>query len=139
MNYYTTTVKYEKRQEDGSKIVSEQYLCEAVSVTDAEAIVVENVHPYTVGEFLTTSVKASKVAEIMGNIECGRFWLAKVVYITIDEKTAKEKRTIFQWLIGAEAFPEAYSVAMEEIKKYLADATITSITESPVLGVFLNK
>lgn len=91
------------------------------------------------GEFLTTSVKASKVGEIMGNIECDRFWLAKVAYITIDEKTAKEKRTTFQWLIGAESFPEAYYVAMEEIKKSLADAIITSITESPVLGAFLNK
>lgn len=140
MSNFIAVVKYEKIQENGSiKRVSEQYLCEALSVTEAEAVVTENVRPYISGDFLTTAIKTSKISEVMGDKGCGHFWLAKVAYIVIDEKTAKEKRTIVQWLIGAETFPEAYYIAIEEIKKGIEDAIITSISESPVIDTFLTK
>ena len=72
MSYFITVVKYDKIRENGAvHRVSEQYLCNALSCTEAEAIVTENLRPYISGDFLTTSVKASKITDVIGDTDCG--------------------------------------------------------------------
>lgn len=133
MSYFIAVVKYDKMQENGTvKRVSEQYLCDALSVTEAEAIVTESLKPYISGDFITTSVKTSKIAEVMGDKECGRFWLVKVAFITIDEKTAAEKRTISQILVGAPDFTNAVENFNEGMKGTLADFEVLSLAETPI-------
>lgn len=133
MSYFIAVVKYDKMQENGAvKRVSEQYLCDALTCTEAEAIVTENLKPYISGDFFTTSVKASKIAEIMGDKECGRFWLVKVAFITIDEKTAAEKRTISQILVGAPDFTNAVENFNDGMKGTMADFEIVSLAETPI-------
>lgn len=139
MNYNIAKCRYEKTFDDGKhKLVTEQYLVDSLSVTECETRAVERLSALY-PDIEVRDVVSTKIAEIMGDKECGHFWLAKVAYIVIDEKTAKEKRTIVQWLIGAETFPEAYYIAIEEIKKGIEDAIITSISESPVIDTFLTK
>lgn len=133
MSYFIAVVKYDKMQENGAvKRVSEQYLCDALTCTEAEAIVTENLKPYISGDFFTTSVKTSKIAEVMGDKECGRFWLCKVAFITIDENTAAEKRTISQILVGAPDFTNAVENFNEGMKGTMADFEIVSLAETPI-------
>lgn len=140
MSNFIAVVKYEKIQENGSiKRVSEPYLCEALSVTEAEAVVTENVRPYISGDFLTTAIKTSKISEVMGDKGCGHFWLAKVAFIAIDEKTAVEKRTISQILVGADDFATAVENFMEGMKDTMADIEIVSIAETPIKDYFPTK
>lgn len=135
MSYFIATCKYEKMQENGAvKRVSEKYLCDALSVVEADAVVTENLKPYISGEFEITKVERTPIAEVMGDKECGKLFLAKVNFIQIDEKTAKEKKSQSQWLIGAEDYDKAKAVLTEEIGKCMADIEIAGLVESPIVG-----
>lgn len=133
MSYFIAVVKYDKMQENGAvKRVSEQYLCGALTCTEAEAIVTENLTPYISGDFFTTSVKTSKISEVMGDKECGRFWLVKVAFITIDERSGAEKRTISQILVGAPDFTNAVEEFNDGMKGTMADFEIVTLAETPI-------
>ena len=135
MSYFIATCKYEKMQENGTvKRVSEKYLCDALSIVEAVETTTANLQPYISGEFEITKVERTPIAEVMGDKECGRFFLAKVNSIQIDERTAKEKKSQSQWLIGAEDYDMAKAEVTDEIKKSMADIEINGITESPIVG-----
>lgn len=133
MSYFIATCKYEKMQENGAvKRVSEKYLCDALSVVEADAVVTENLKPYISGDFFTSKVENSPIAEVIGDKEADKFYLAKVAFVTIDERTAKEKRTVSQWLIGGTDFNDAYEMVLREINKCMADIEIVSLAETPI-------
>lgn len=122
-------------QENGAvKRVSEKYLCDALSIVEAVETTTANLQPYISSEFEITKVERTPIAEVMGDKECGRFFLAKVNFIQIDERTAKEKKSQSQWLIGAEGYDKAKAEVTDEIKKSMADIEINGITESPIVG-----
>lgn len=140
MSYFIATCKYEKMQENGAvKRVSEKYLCDALSVVEADAVVTENLKPYISGDFFTSKVENSPIAEVMGDKECGRFWLAKVSFITLDEKTAAEKRTISQILVGAPDFTNAIEEFNDGMKGTMADFEIVSLAETPIKEFYQHK
>ena len=133
MSYFIATCKYEKMQENGVvKRVSEKYLCDALSIVEADAVVTENLKPYISGDFFTSKVENSPIAEVMGDKEADKFYLAKVAFITIDERTTKEKKTVSQWLIGGTDFNDAYEVVLRVINKCMADIEIVSLAETPI-------
>ncbi|MCM1296591.1 MAG: DUF4494 domain-containing protein [Muribaculaceae bacterium] len=135
--YYECAIRYDKTGEDGKvKRVTERYLTDALSLTESEARVTEKMQPYISGEFYATSAKETKIAETTGDVTCGKFFLAKVAFITIDEKTAKEKRTISQVLVGAENFDEAYKAFNEYMRDTLADYTLVSLAETAYMDLF---
>lgn len=140
MSNFIAVVKYDKMQENGAvKRVSEQYLCDALTCTEAEAIVTKELTPFISGDFFTSSVKESKISEVIGDKECGYFWLAKVAFITIDEKTGAEKKNVSQWLIGGTDFNDAYEVALREINKCMADIEIQSLAETKIIDFYSHK
>lgn len=133
MSYFIATCKYEKMQENGAvKRVSEKYLCDALSIVEADAAVTENLKPYISGDFFTSKVENSPIAEVMGDKEADKFYLAKVAFITIDERSAKEKKTVSQWLIGGTDFNDAYEVVLREINKCMADIEVQSLSETAI-------
>lgn len=133
MSNFIVTCKFDKMQENGSvKRVSEKYLCDALSVVEADAVVTENLKPYISGDFFTSKVENSPIAEVMGDKECGRFWLVKVAFVTIDEKTAAEKRTISQILVGATDFTNAVENFNEGMRGTMADFEVVSLAETPI-------
>lgn len=135
MSYYQSTVRYDKMLENGAvKRVSEKYLCDALSIVEAVEITTANLQPYISGEFEITKVERTPIAEVMGDKECGKFFLAKVSFIQIDERTSKEKKSQSQWLVGAEDYDKAKAEVTDEIKKSMADIEINGITESPIVG-----
>lgn len=140
MSYFIAVVKYDKLQENGAvRRVSEQYLCDALTCTESEAIVTESLRPCISGDFFTPSVKASKIAEVMGDKECGRFYLAKVAFITIDERTAAEKRTISQILVGAPDFTNALERFNDGMKGTMADFELISLAETKIIDFYPAK
>lgn len=141
MSYFIATCKYEKMQENGAvKRVSEKYLCDALSIVEADAVVTENLKPYISGDLFSSKVENSPIAEVMGDKEADKFYLAKVAFITIDEKTAAEKRAVSQWLIGGTDFNDAYEILLREINNCApADIEIISLAESPIVEYFPAK
>ena len=99
-NWFECKVRYDKTMEDGSiKKVNEPYLVDALSFTEAEARITEEQTPFISGEFTVSAVKRTKISEIFWDETGDRWYLVKVAFITIDEKTGAEKKSISQILV----------------------------------------
>lgn len=90
------------------------------------------------GVFDVSVAKKTKIAEIF-NLGAERYYLAKVAFITIDEKTAAEKRSISQILVGASNFKEAYDNFLDKMGETLADFELVSLAETPIIEVYPAK
>lgn len=139
-NWFECKVRYDKLQENGAvKTVTEAYLVDALSFTEAEARIIEEVTPFISGEFSVSAVKRTKIAEIFWNEAGDKYYLVKCAFITIDEKTAAEKRSNSLILVQASDFKNAYDTFMEGMKDTLADFEIAQMTETPYLDVYKMK
>ena len=102
--FYEVKIQYQKTLEDGKeKKVTEQYVVEAFSFTDAESRIIEEMTPYISGEFDVVSEKIAPFSEIFlsDKSDDDKWFISKVGFITIDEKTAKEKKQTFRYLVQA--------------------------------------
>ena len=135
--WFECKVKYDKIQENGSvKKVNEPYLVDALSFTEAEARIIEECTPYISGEFTISAVKKTKISEIFWDETGDRYYMVKVLFITIDEKTAVEKKSASFILVQASDFKGALENFMAGMKGTMADFEIASITETAWLDVF---
>lgn len=134
--YFECRARYDKVMENGLvKKVTEAYLVDALTHSEAEARFIEEVTPYISGEFEVSVVKKTKIAEIF-NLESYKFYLCKVGFVTVDEKTAQEKRSISQILVGANDFDEALQIFKDGMKGTIADYEIVSLSETQILEVY---
>lgn len=135
-----TSVRFDKMLENGTvKKVTEPYLVDALSFTEAEARITEEVTPYISGEFTVSAVKKSKIAEIFWNESGDRWYQVKVAFITIDEKTAAEKRTASVIMVQASDFDNALANFKDGMKGTMADFEIISIAETNIMDVYKAK
>ena len=136
-NWFECKVSYEKILENGmQKKVTEPYLVDALSFTEAEARITEEIRPYISGEFTIADIKRAKLSELFFNDNGDRFFKAKVMFITLDEKSGTEKKTAAQMLAQASDIKEALKVVEKGMEGTLADYAIASLTESPIMDVF---
>ncbi len=135
--WFECKVRYDKIQENGAvKKVNEPYLVDALSFTEAEARIIEAITPYISGEFTISAVKKTKISEIFWDETGDKYYMVKVMFITIDEKTAVEKKSASFILVQASDFSNALENFMKEMKSTMADFEIASITETPLMDVY---
>ncbi len=135
--WFECKVKFDKVQENGSvKKVNEPYLVDALSFTEAEARIIEMITPYISGEFTISAVKKTRISEIFWDESGDRYYMVKVMFITIDEKTAVEKKSASFILVQASDFSNALENFEKGMKDTMADYEIASITETPLMDVF---
>lgn len=138
--WFKTSVRFDKMLENGTvKKVTEPYLVDALSFTEAEARIIEEVTPYISGEFTVSAVKKSKIAEIFWDESGDRWYQVKVAFITIDEKTAAEKRTASVIMVQASDFDNALANFKDGMKGTMADFEIISIAETNIMDVYKAK
>jgi len=136
-NWFECKVNYEKMLENGmQKRVTEPYLVDALSFTEAEARIIEELKPYISGEFTVADIKRAKYSETFLNETGDRYYKAKVLFITLDEKSGSEKKTAVQMLAQASDIKEALGVVEKGMEGTLADYAIASLTETAILDVF---
>lgn len=136
-NWFECKVSFEKILENGmQKKVTEPYLVDALSFTEAEARIIEEIRPFISGEFTVTDIKRARLSELFFNENGDRFYKIKVYFITLDEKSGAEKKTAAQMLAQASTLKEAIAVLEEGMKGTLADYTIASVTETMLMDVF---
>lgn len=139
-NWFECKVAYHKMVENGmQKKVTDTFLVDALSFTEAEARVIEEVTPFVSGELDVASVKKTKISEIFRDDTADKWYLVKVAFITIDEKTAQEKRAISQILVAGSNFKGAYDNFMEGMKGTMADFDIVTLSETNILDVYAAK
>ena len=130
-------VRQEKMTETGKTVkVTEPYLVDALSCTEAEARVVEELTPLCSGDLSVLSATKTKIAEIFTQFNGDKLYKVKVNFITIDEKTASEKRTASYIIVPAESFHDAYENFKEGMKGTMADYEIESIAETRYMDYY---
>lgn len=135
-SWFTIKVKYTKQLEDGRlKRVTEPYLVDAISFTDAEARIYEEVGTHVKGEFLITGISKTDYADIFYYEDADDWYKCKLTYVSVDADSGKEKKISNNFLVTAHNVKQAY----ERIKESLADMTVTfevpSIMLSPIVEV----
>lgn len=139
-NYIETKLRYDKMSDNGVvKKVNEHYLVDALTFTEAETRIIEEMQPYISGEMSVSAVKKTKIGEVFFNEDADKNYLVKVSFITIDERTGAEKCADNLILVQANDFIDAYDKFIDGMKGTIADFEIRSISESPILEVFKVK
>ena len=138
--YFEVKIQYDKMLEDGKeKKVTEQYVVEALSFTEAEARITEEMNPYISGEFDVASEKIAPFNEILisDSLNDDKWFICKVSLITIDEKTAKENKTSQRLLVQADTSQTALEYTKKLFDSSMTDFSIDAVKDTPTLEVFL--
>ena len=140
--WFECKVKYERTLDDGKvKKVTEPYLVDALSFTEAEKRVIEERTPYMMGEFQVSDIKRARLAELFeSDLESAdKFYKAKLTFITLDEKTGAEKKSSHMVLVQAGDFESAVKRLKEGMKDSGSDYVISAMTETPILDIYHYK
>lgn len=137
--WFECRIKYEKTMEDGlQKKVSENYTVDAMSFTEAEQRIMEEMSCFISGEFEVADIKKAAYKEIFfsDNANADRWYKAKLQFITIDEKTEKEKRSSVNYLVQATTLNNCIKNIEEVMGGTMIDYVIASVAETSLMDVF---
>jgi hypothetical protein len=140
--WFECKVRYEKVTEGGlTKKVTEPYLVDALSFTEAEARIIEETTPLISGEFTVADIKRATYSELFFCDEdaADRWFKCKLLFIVLDEESGKEKKNAVQMLVQAANLHDAVKKLDEGMKGTMADYQIVSVIETPIMDVFLYK
>ncbi|WP_314712520.1 DUF4494 domain-containing protein [Prevotella pallens] len=137
--WFETKIRYDKTMEDGrNKKVTEVYTVEALNFTEAESAITEEISHYVSGEFDVKAITRAPYGEIFfSDADSDDKWYrAKLAFITIDEKTEKEKRSNVVYLMQAATLDKARQYIKDVMAKTMIDYEVVSISETPIMDVF---
>ena len=140
--FFEVKIQYQKILENGKeKKVTEQYVVEALSFTEAESRIIEEMTPYISGDFDIVFEKIAPYNEIFlsDRTDDDKWFISKVGFITLDERTAKEKKQTFRYLVQAETSEHALDYTKTMLNQCLSDYSIDSVQDTPTLNVFLHE
>lgn len=138
-HYIECKVRYDKTMEDGQqKKVTEPYLVDAMSFTEAEARITNEMSAYISGEFNVEAVKKNTASEIIfsDKDDDDKWYKAKLQFISIDEKTQKEKRSGTTYLVQSKSLARALRYVDEHMGKTMIDYDIVGLNETKIMDVF---
>lgn len=137
--YFECVVKFEKTMENGMvKKVSEPYIVDALSFTEAEKRFLEYIEPFMSGEFEVKAVKRANYSEIVSatDEDSDKWFKAKVAFITLDEKTGIEKKSCQNMLVQASDLRDAVKRLDKHMDGTLADYEISAVAETAIMDVY---
>lgn len=136
-NWFECKISFDKTLENGLvKKVTESYLVDALSFTEAEARIIQEMTPFISGDFTVAAVGRKKLSELFLNENGDIFYIVKIYYLTLDEKSGTEKKTAVQMLVQANNLKEALSIFENDMKDTMADYQIVSVVETAFMDVF---
>ena len=136
-NWFECKVKYGKTLETGiQKTVTEAFLVDALSFTEAEGRIIEELRPFVSGEFVVSAIKRANYSEVYFDETGDRWFRCRVAFITLDEKTGVEKLTPTNILIQATEHSQAVENLNLCMKGTMADWRLTAVNETRLLDVY---
>ena len=123
------------------KKVTELYVVDAMSFTEAEARIMEEMSSYISGEFEVVEIDRCMFKEVFFSDEqmADRWYKSKLQFVTIDEKTEKEKRATVYYLVLGSTLENARKNIDEVMGKSMIDYIISSVSETKIMDVFEHK
>lgn len=138
-NWFLCKIRYGKTMENGmNKKVTEPYLVDALSFTEAEARIIEEMTPFISGEFTVSDIKRVNYSELFPSNEesADKWYEGRLAFIALDEKSGKEKRTYTNVLIQASDIQDAMKKLDEGMKGTMADYQSVSLKETAIMDVY---
>lgn len=120
------------------KKVNEPYLVDALSFTEAEARIIEEITPFVTGEFTVSDIKRANYSELFPSEEeaADKWFKCKLIFIMLDEKSGAEKKSSTQVLVQAADLRDAVKKLDEGMKGTMADYQIGMVSETPIMDVY---
>ena len=140
--WFETSIRYDKTMEDGMpKKVTELYVVDALSFGEAEETITKEMSAYISGEFEVKNITPATYGEIFfsENANDDRWYKTRLSFITIDEKTEKEKRTSVTYLVQATTFNGAVKNIEEVMGGTMIDYVIANISETKIMDVYEHR
>jgi len=135
--WYECKVKYRKTNENGiQKITTEPYLIDALSFTEAETRINDEMRAYISEEFKVTGIRPLNLYEVVQFENCDKWFKSKVSLIAYDEERGKERKTNMYLLIEANDAKEAYDNTVTAMKNSIGDYQIPSVSETKIVDIF---
>ena len=135
--WYECKIKYSRIDEDErSKTFNQAYLFDALSFTEAEARVNDEMRQYISTEFKITNIKVANFSEICPNENGDRWFKCKFVCATLDEDSGTERKSNAYVLVQANDVKDAYETLEASLTDTVGNYEIPSVVESPILDVF---
>lgn len=136
-SWFTVRVKYTKQLENGTlKRVTEPYLLAAMTFTDAEARIYEELGSYIRGEFMVVGIARTDLSDIFQYEDSATWFKCKITYGIEEEDGDKKKKVAQNFLVSAPDVKEAYSRMEESLAGLMIDYQVLSIVSSPILEIF---
>lgn len=136
--WFETKVRYDKRLDDGQeKKVTEVFTIEAISFTEAEAKITEEISAYTSGETFIKAITRAPYSEVFffdDNTD-NKWYRTKLSFAEIDDKTERKKTSCGIFLMQAKSIDDVYTLVNDIMRGQMVDYTIVSIVETPILEV----
>ena len=130
-------VKYAKENEQGLlKNVSEQYLVDAVSFTEAEARIYDMLGSVIRGDFQVTNISKSNIVDVFFYEDSDVWYKCKITYVVADADSGKEKKVTQYMLVSAHNVKDAYDRIFESLNNMLVSFVVPDINESPIVEIF---
>lgn len=140
MILFEVKARYEKTLENGEqKKVTEPYIVSAMSCTEAEAKVIEELKAYVGGELEVNAVKAAGYDEVFSDFDGETFYKVKIWMYMINEVNGFQKKTPCTYLVKAEDFKTAYDNFMTAMEGTMADYAVASISETNIVDCLINE
>lgn len=143
--WFECQVSVPKTQDDGSvKVANEVYTVDAMTFTEAESRITEEMQPYVanmVGGFNIKNINPAQYKEVFfsGMEKDGKWFKIKVAFITFDERTGKEKLSNVFYLVQADKSETANAYTNEVLNKGFQDYRIVSNVETKIMDVFRHE
>lgn len=135
--WFRCVARYEKQAENGMNVkVSEPYLVDALSYTEAEARFLSELTPFINGEFTVSDIRRANYSEIFEDETGDRWFECKLQFITLDEKSGSEKKTSTHVLVQAGDLREAITNLDKGMRGTMADYVIASVKETAIMDIF---
>lgn len=141
-SFFEVRIRYEKMMENGqNKKVNEPYLVDALSFTEAEARIINEMTPFISGDFKVKAVKEVNFSEIFFSNEelADTYFKAGLAYVTLNEHSGKKKKTYTNVLVQAADLRDAVKKLDEDMEGTMVDYKIVSIAETKIMDVYLYK
>lgn len=138
-NWFEVKVKYTKVDENGRTKKSVRIiLLDAVSFTEAESRIIEELREIIQGDFYIESIKKSNITELVeskdGNND--KWFKAKVAIIDADSISGREKKTNWYHLVAGENVDKALENLQKSLSTYVVPFEIVQVGDSNIMDVF---
>ncbi|HEY4756076.1 MAG TPA: DUF4494 domain-containing protein [Ignavibacteriaceae bacterium] len=136
-HWFLVKVKYAKENEDGLlKSISEEYLADAFSFTECEAIIYDRLGSQIRGDFQITHIAKSNIVDVFFYEDSDIWFKCKISYLISDGDSGKEKKIIQYMIVTAKDVTEAHERIRESLSNMLVSFEVPSVVETKILEVY---